>query len=701
MRASSLSLVLLFCSSLLSATNYYVAKDGDDSSDGSEANPFLTISKAASLMVAGDVCYIKEGVYREQLSPANNGTEASPITFRNFGEDQVTISATEELSDWQVHSGEGWKASADIEFGRSTMLYYNGEPMDNARWPNNEDRDPFTIDAMTVEGGSASTIIATQLPEGADITDGFVWYLGAHSGASWTQPINSVNGTIITHDANDITSWPFNPHNPTVFRNENRGRFFLFGDKDLLDYPREWYFDKVADEVLFITPDNANPNDELVEYAKRDRTVLLEKEWIIVEGLATFGGMVNVKADNCVVRDCDILHGYQGLDEFGNSDAQVGEGAVYIQASNTLIENNLIRGGSLNGISVQGWGGKTDVVIMGNEIREFNTVGNHSSPIRCRALRSKIISNTIVGGGRDGIFLPANDSEVAWNDVSDMMRINNDGGLFYVVGNDDDKNTSVHHNWFHDSFGPDYADGRCAGIYLDNDSKGYDVHHNVVWNISWSAVQMNWDAWNNDIFNNTFWNVDQAMGIWLNGRVQEGNRVWNNYTPTGPWEGQDIADNIIDPVDNFVDLTNNDFRPNDDSPMVNAGRIIAGITDGYRGAAPEVGAYERGATQWIPGAPRAEGVVTSVSNLPRTSILAKTSPNPTAGESVMVFNLENAAFLEWVLVSPHGQVLQSGQEELLAGEQRLRLDLETLPSGAYLFSGTLAEGRITQIIVRR
>jgi len=81
------------------------------------------------------------------------------------------------------------------------------------------------------------------------------------------------------------------------------------------------------------------------------------------------------------------------------------------------------------------------------------------------------MSNTIIGGGRDGIFIPSEDSEVAYNDVSDVMRINNDGGLFYVVGNEFDKNTAVHHNWFHDSFGPDYADGRCAGIYLDNDSK--------------------------------------------------------------------------------------------------------------------------------------------------------------------------------------------------------------------------------------
>ncbi|WP_273446301.1 T9SS type A sorting domain-containing protein [Neolewinella agarilytica] len=691
----------LFFAVGLSATDYYVAKSGSDTNDGSEGSPFLTISKAASLMVAGDVCYIRQGTYREVLRPANGGTAAAPITFRAFGEDKVTISATEPIESWTLDEGTSYKASADIELDRQTMLYYNGEPMDYARWPNNEDGNPYTIDAMTVDNGTASTIIATELPANVDLSGGYVWYLGAHSGASWTQPISSVSGKTIHHAANDITRWPFNPHNPTVFRNGNRGRFYVFGAKDLLDFPKEWYFDAAADEVFFSPPGGDTPN-ATTEYAARTHTILTDKPWTVIEGIGTFGGMVEINGDHTTLRNCDIRYGFQVLDEIGNTNAQVSEGSVWVRASNVLVEDNFIEGGSHNGVSVQGWGGVSDVSIIANEIREFNTVGNHSSPIRCRSPRSKLISNTLVGSGRDGIFIPSNDCEVAWNDVSDVMRINNDGGLFYVVGNDSDKNTSIHHNWFHDSFGPDYADGRCAGIYLDNDSKGYDVHHNVVWNISWSAVQMNWDAWNNDIFNNTFWNVQQAMGIWLNGRIQKDNRIWNNYTPIGPWEGQDVADNVISASNPFLDLAALDFRPADDSPLINAGRIIPGITDGYRGAAPEVGAYEANQPGWIPGAPRAGGGgTTSLFNSHGTRVRARVFPNPATDRAFVNFETTESGLLNWRLIAADGRSVRSSQRTLAAGEQSIMLNLRGLPAGTYFFSATLRDAYIGQAIIVR
>ncbi|MEM9528361.1 MAG: T9SS type A sorting domain-containing protein, partial [Bacteroidota bacterium] len=340
------------------------------------------------------------------------------------------------------------------------------------------------------------------------------------------------------------------------------------------------------------------------------------------------------------------------------------------------------------------------ITIKGNEIKEFNTIGNHSSPIRCRALRSRLISNTIVGGGRDGIFIPAQDCEVAWNDVSDVMRINNDGGLFYVVGNDDNKNTSIHHNWFHDSFGPDYADGRCAGIYLDNDSKGYDVHHNVVWNISWSAVQMNWAANDNDIFNNTFWNAEKAMGIWLNGRVQTGNRIWNNFAEIGPWEGQDIADNVISSVNPFENLAEQDFRPKEGSALVNAGREIPGITDGFRGMAPDVGAYEFGTDLWIPGAPRAGNATTAIPSFLAPALRAQLLPNPASARSFLQFNLPASSKVDWAIISANGQILRRSSLPLLpSGEQQIEIDVQSLPTGSYFIVGRTNAGGFAQKLI--
>ena len=55
---------------------YYVAKTGNDNACGSKEQPFLTISRAAEVAVAGDTVTVHAGVYREWVSPANGGREA-------------------------------------------------------------------------------------------------------------------------------------------------------------------------------------------------------------------------------------------------------------------------------------------------------------------------------------------------------------------------------------------------------------------------------------------------------------------------------------------------------------------------------------------------------------------------------------------------------------------------------------------------
>ena len=50
------------------------------------------------------------------------------------------------------------------------------------------------------------------------------------------------------------------------------------------------------------------------------------------------------------------------------------------------------------------------------------------------------------------------------------------------------------------------------------------------------------------------------------------------------------------------DPENLDFRPIPNSILVDAGKMIIGLTDDYIGSAPDIGAYEHGAKNyWIPG----------------------------------------------------------------------------------------------------
>lgn len=662
---------------------YYVAKDGKDTNEGTENAPFLTINRAAAMMEAGDICYIKEGIYRERLSTTRNGKADAPITFTNYENDKVVLSATEVINDWETHAGQIYKTTLNMPLGRQNMVYYNGTITDLARWPNNDDHDAFTVEAISVTSGSGAHLTTSQSTD-IDLTGGYVWYLGAHSGTSWTRPITASASNNISFSEVDTNKWPFSVHNPNVWRNGNRGQCYVFGKLELLDYSKEWYYEAASTTLYLQIPDNTSIEEATIEYAAREQCIFITSDYVVVDGLHTFGGKVHLKGDYCTIKNGVIQHGLETIDELDNTDAQTGNGAFHIQGSNNVIENNLLEYGTHNGVWIQGWNNVKNNRVQGNIIRYFNTVGTHSSPIRSPSEGTKIIGNTIHHTGRDGIYAPRANCEIAYNDVAHCMLINNDGGLFYVVGNEEDKNTTIHHNWFHDTYGPEYADGRAAGIYLDNRSKGYTVHHNVVWNLNWSGVQMNWDANNNKIYNNTFWEVEQAMGIWLNGYVQENNKVWNNYTSIGGWEGQDIQSNIINRANSFEDISQHDFRPKAGSFLIDKGISIDGITDGYIGAAPDIGAYEFGGEFWVAGVQ--DNVLTSIDEplLPSNRPTIKILPNPAQTNVVIQSQLPSVTALNLKILSVDAKIIyQKEWSKMGAGEQLISLDISSFEKGIY------------------
>ena len=58
---------------------------------------------------------------------------------------------------------------------------------------------------------------------------------------------------------------------------------------------------------------------------------------------------------------------------------------------------------------------------------------------------------------------------------------------------------------------------------------------------------------------------------------------------------------ILDGSNPFVDLNNLDFQLLEGTSAIDAGTVNPGITDGFWGLAPDVGAYEFGQPGWVPG----------------------------------------------------------------------------------------------------
>ncbi len=658
----SIYLFIFLFSLLIFAKDIYVATDGDDTTgNGTITNPYKTFSKAIAEMSPGDVCIIRGGIYKEELSVSKNGTVDNYLTFKAADGETVEIKATSVINGWQPHNGNIYKTTVNMSIdSRFRAIYHNGDYMDLARWPNNTDNNRWTVDCTPVTGGDGSHFLADNIPN-IDWTGGMVYYLGAHSGASWTRTITSSSSGRIDHMGVDITKWPFTPHNPTVWRkypNNNRGQLYLFNKLEALDHSREWYYDVTSNTLYLQTPDGTIPANDSVEYAARQFTAQLRGDYIKLEGLNFFGGSIKVhnNADNNQIINCKITHGVEGHDALTNSSAQVPNASIEILGANTVVRGSNINHSAVSGITIASWSGAHNCIIEKNYISNTDYVGIHASPIRSSANNIKILKNTIFNTGRDGMYVAGSNCEVAYNDVSSSQIINSDSGVFYTVGNNNLKNNEIHHNWFHDATAPSYSHetgklAKAAGIYLDNNSKGYSVHHNVVWNVSWSGYQVNWNNTNLDFYHNTIWNAERAMDSWVNGFTQSDNKIYNNYANTGDWfagNGSsefDIKDSPIFADSPFENANSQNFMPASGSTLVDRAPIISGFNKPFKGSSPDIGAYERGGTRWTAGVnaieDTGEALNVSILNTQFTiSTTSETCPDKNNGTILIVADIE-------------------------------------------------------------
>ena len=202
-------------------TAYFVSPSGNDAGPGSQTQPWRTIGKAASMVVAGDAIYIHGGVYIEKVDFSRSGTEIKPIRILAYqgetpiidGNNQLPNSYTGLLSisgDWVQVSGLEVRNSnymgvallgkhdmADNIYAHHSQksgIYISGDYgiVENSRiWQN----------SLQNEGGK-NTTWASGLIAGRDTTDGLTEYAIMRKNVvweNWGQGINTyeANQTII------------------------------------------------------------------------------------------------------------------------------------------------------------------------------------------------------------------------------------------------------------------------------------------------------------------------------------------------------------------------------------------------------------------------------------------------------------------------------------------------------------------------
>jgi hypothetical protein len=99
------------------ATEYHVAKTGNNNNPGTAEKPFLSIQAAANVAQPGDVITVHAGVYRDRITPPRGGTsDDKRIVYRAAEGEKVEIKGSEIIKNWQRFKDDVWKVTIPNSF---------------------------------------------------------------------------------------------------------------------------------------------------------------------------------------------------------------------------------------------------------------------------------------------------------------------------------------------------------------------------------------------------------------------------------------------------------------------------------------------------------------------------------------------------------------------------------------------------------
>jgi hypothetical protein len=138
-------------------------------------------------MASGDICYIREGVYRETVIP-----KADRLTFRNFENEYVLITGLDVVEKWTPWDRGVWKARfvrIVPEPFKTSMVFVDGMRMNWTRYPNEDgdmlnNRDMIQVDVgvdASTGPGYLGTVVFDDLPSSAKNACEGAYFVGVAS----------------------------------------------------------------------------------------------------------------------------------------------------------------------------------------------------------------------------------------------------------------------------------------------------------------------------------------------------------------------------------------------------------------------------------------------------------------------------------------------------------------------------------------
>ena len=574
------------------SAHYFVSKNGSDSGDGSESNPYKTIQKAASVMSAGDTCFIDSGVYRETVIPKNEGEKGAPITFTAKEGADVTVSGTDTANlTWSLYKDGIYKTSINLFRDSENQIFVNGEMAKVARYPNNTSDNFIAVGEKLTAATAGDTFATSAEINGKDFT-------GAEIAIEGTSHYLYYSSTVTSHQGNKVV---FNKLDSGWDSPTTNSYFYFYNKLSLLDAENEYFYDG---STLYYKPKaGVDLSKATVEFSARSQAFNVEnRSYITVDGITIFGArpVTNDGSDHFTLSNNKILY-YYHTTKTRHYPWQAWFFGVELWGDYSKVENCEIAYGAEGGVEVHG----DNCSVVNNYIHDINYINSNAAAVENYNCDFTLVShNTIDNVARSGIILACANMRVCYNEITNCAINTQDVSSIGSYKTDAMGTVEVDHNIVHDT--------NSVAYYLDNGSLNYIVHHNLCYNIQ-SAMIMNNPSYGNKIYNNTLIcdnpiNTGNLENPYDNnsfvGAVWHGDQFYNNILPSVFYgEGVMCANNLFykDKGVNFTNTETHDYTLKSTSNAINKGLMLPIGCETYSGSAPDIGAFEYGETPWTVG----------------------------------------------------------------------------------------------------
>ena len=612
--------VFTLLASTLSAEEYFVATNGNDSSSGTSLDaPFRTIQHAIDLANPGSTVFVRQGVYREAVVTPRSGTQVAPITIRNYQEETVTVSGADVIEDsWTLVGNEVYRAPMPWNYHfenesndyNSNHIFHNGIMLELARWPNQTSSDLVAPTLALADSVTFASNLATfHEADFTEIPDRWVgakiWVNLSRNGADG----QGQTGTVVSAQVGQITVSGIDTRGGNGAWGIGTGtEFYLFqptldalnrnqGIEAALDRG-EWYLDATAQQLYVRTPNGQRPSTGSIEAKRRTYGFNFDGDsHIILRGIGLFGTSLTTDnlamnrnytpggvaaASNILIDGMNALYVSHFNDLTGNYQMQWSQKSGLILSGDRIVfQRGLVRYSSGSGISMIGKNGK----ILNSVFRDLNfsvseagmvNFGKTYDPTHAGivSLDHEFGYNTLFNTPQKGINFVAlkNSTEnpltskarIHHNLVHDVMLRSYDSAAIDSVSTNH-QFIRIDHNVIYNLQGE-----RRYGIYFDFAAQGV-VDHNVIYNVT-RPININWDpsrgAQSMWVLNNLcISDLPGGAGLDTGALSSEGSIIRNNILSNGIWAGgygggydrlelATISNNILVGDALFVDSTN-------------------------------------------------------------------------------------------------------------------------------------------------